>query len=185
MTPGKSISLLAGAGREARGGSLLQPVRALLDARVRVPPRPRARDGAPMIHGRLPWRSSSSARVGLPSPSSWPRAVWMLLFTSLIIAAAILPAAPSASATACRAHHRARHLRGRVRGLHADGAPAVARAQRAVAAVHGPAPAADRQRQGWLGDVQYFFLQWGTSLPSPKADNVQGLAGTLLATPCG
>jgi predicted PurR-regulated permease PerM len=34
--------------------------------------------------------------------------------------------------------------------------------------------------RGWLGDLQYFFGQWGASIPSPKADNVQGLAGSLL-----
>jgi predicted PurR-regulated permease PerM len=34
--------------------------------------------------------------------------------------------------------------------------------------------------KGWLGDLQFFFGQWGASLPAPKADNVQGLAGSLL-----
>jgi predicted PurR-regulated permease PerM len=32
----------------------------------------------------------------------------------------------------------------------------------------------------WLGDVDYWLGQWGASLPSPKADNVQGMAGTVL-----
>jgi predicted PurR-regulated permease PerM len=34
--------------------------------------------------------------------------------------------------------------------------------------------------KGWLGDLQYFFGQWGVATPAPKADNVQGIAGLLL-----
>src|SRR5258707_8114687 len=34
--------------------------------------------------------------------------------------------------------------------------------------------------RGWLGNVDYWLGQWGASLPSPKADKVEGIAGILL-----
>src|SRR5439155_16388071 len=90
---------LAAGRRRPRGArrSLLQPVRPLLDARLRLPPRPRARHGAPVIHGRLPWPLVFQVLGVLLAiafvVATWQ--VWMLLFTALIIAAAILPAARS------------------------------------------------------------------------------------------
>lgn len=107
--------------------------------------------------------------------------VWMLLFTALIIAAAILPAA--------RFGERFRVPRGLT-------VLAVYVAVVAVFALMGRllVPALTEQwhqfmeqlprlidnAKGWLGDIQYFIGQWGADLPSPKADNVQGLAGVLL-----
>src|SRR5439155_179326 len=34
--------------------------------------------------------------------------------------------------------------------------------------------------RGWLGIVDYWLGQWGASLPAPKADKVEGIAGILL-----
>jgi predicted PurR-regulated permease PerM len=34
--------------------------------------------------------------------------------------------------------------------------------------------------RGWLGNVDYWLGQWGASLPSPKSDKVEGIAGILL-----
>ena len=48
MTPGKSITFLVGIGPRGAGGSLLHPVPALLDARLRLPPRSRRHHGAPV-----------------------------------------------------------------------------------------------------------------------------------------
>jgi predicted PurR-regulated permease PerM len=107
--------------------------------------------------------------------------VWLLLFTGLIIAAAILPAA------------RLGERRGIPRGV------VVLLVYVVVAGVFTLMgrllwPALSEQWQqfmeqlpklienarAWLGNLDYWLGQWGASLPAPKADNVQGLAGTLL-----
>jgi len=136
-----------------------------------------------LIQHRLPWPLVFQVLGVLAAVAlivaTWQ--VWMLLFTALIIAAAILPAA--------RLGERYRIPRG----------VTVLVVYVAVAGVFSLmgrllAPALTEQWQqfmdqlprlidnvkGWLGDLQYFFGQWGASLPSPKADNVQGLAGILL-----
>jgi len=107
--------------------------------------------------------------------------VWMLLFTSLIIASAILPAA--------RVGQRFRVPRGfTVLAVYVVAAGVFTLMGRLL----WPAlseqwhqfidqlPRLIDNVKGWLGDVQGFFGQWGVSTPAPKADNVQGLAGILL-----
>ena len=107
--------------------------------------------------------------------------VWMLLFTALIIAAAILPAA--------RAGERYRVPRGIV-------VLAVYIAVAGVFSLMGrllwPAlseqwsqfidqlPRLTQNVRSWLGSLDYWLGQWGASLPSPQADRVEGLAGLLL-----
>ena len=136
-----------------------------------------------LIQNRLPWPLIFQVLGVLAAVAlivaTWQ--VWMLLFTALIIAAAILPAA--------RLGERYRIPRG----------VTVLVVYIAVAGVFSLmgrllAPALTEQYhqfmdqlprlidnvKGWLGDLQFFFGQWGASLPSPKADNVQGLAGSLL-----
>ena len=107
--------------------------------------------------------------------------VWMLLFTALILAAAILPAA------------RLGERRGVPRGLTVLIVYLVvgglftlmgrllwpALSEQWSQFVEQLPRLIDNVR-GWLGDLEYFFGQWGASLPAPKADNVQGLAGVLL-----
>ena len=137
--------------------------------------------------------------TGLPSRLPWPLIlqvlgvaaavwlvlatwqVWMLLFTALIIAAAILPAAHAGEA------HRI------PRGL------VVLSIYISVAAVFSlmgrlPWPALSEQWKqfidqlptlianvrGWFSTLDYWLGQWGASLPSPQADRVEGLAGILL-----
>ena len=136
-----------------------------------------------LVHSRLPWPLVCQVLGVLAAVAlivaTWQ--VWMLLFTALIIAAAILPAA--------RLGERYRIPRG----------VTVLVVYIAVAGVFSLmgrllAPALTEQYhqfmdqlprlidnvKGWLGDLQFFFGQWGASLPAPKADNVQGLAGSLL-----
>jgi predicted PurR-regulated permease PerM len=107
--------------------------------------------------------------------------VWMLLFTALIIAAAILPAAHAGEA------HRI------PRGL------VVLSIYISVAAVFSlvgrllwPAlseewkqfidqlPTLIANVRAWFSTLDYWLGQWGASLPSPQADRVEGLAGILL-----
>jgi predicted PurR-regulated permease PerM len=137
-----------------------------------------------LVNHRLPWPLvlqvlGVMAAVALVV-ATWQ--VWMLLFTALIIAAAILPAA--------RFGERYRVPRGiTVLAVYVAAAGVFALMGRLVV------PALVEQShqfmeqlprlidnvKGWLGDLQYFFGQWGVAdLPSPKADNVQDLAGVLL-----
>jgi putative heme transporter len=104
--------------------------------------------------------------------------VWLLLFTALVIAAAILPAA------------RLSERWGVPRGL------VVLIVYAAVAGVFSLMgrllwPALSEQWaqfvdqlpklidnvRAWIGDLEYWLRQWGASLPSPKTDKVDGLAG--------
>src|SRR5436309_7275011 len=107
--------------------------------------------------------------------------VWMLVFTAFIVAAAILPAA------------RVGERWGVPRGLLVL---AVYIAVAGVFALMGrllwpalseqwthfmdPLPKLVENVRGWLGNVDYWLGQWGASLPSPKADKVEGIAGILL-----
>jgi predicted PurR-regulated permease PerM len=136
-----------------------------------------------LVHHRLPWPLVLQVIAVLAAlafiVATWQ--VWLLVFTSLIIAAAILPAA--------RLGQRYRVPRG----------VTVLLVYILVAAVFTSMgrllwPALSEQWQqfldqlprlidnvrGWIGNVTYFFGQWGASMPSPKSDNVQGIAGLLL-----
>jgi len=137
-----------------------------------------------LVNHRLPWPLVFQALGVLAAVAlvvtTWQ--VWMLLFTALIIAAAVLPAA--------RLGERYRVPRGvTVLGVYVAVAGVFALMGRLVV------PALSEQWhqfieqlprlidnvKAWLGDLQYFIGQWGVAdLPSPKADNVQDLAGVLL-----
>src|SRR3989442_4575978 len=110
-----------------------------------------------------------------------PWQVWILGFVALIIAAAILPAA--------RAGERWHVPRGLVvLGVYVVAAGVVSLVGRLL----GPAaseqwgqfldqlPRLVENVRGWLGIVDYWLGQWGASLPAPKADKVEGIAGILL-----
>ena len=107
--------------------------------------------------------------------------VWVLLFTALIIAAAILPAA------------RAGESRRVPRGLVVLGVyVAVAGVFSLMGRLLWPAlseqwsqfidqlPKLIENVRGWLGSLDYWLGQWGASLPSPQSDKVEGLASLLL-----
>lgn len=134
--------------------------------------------------GRLPWPLvfqviAVIAMVWLVV-KTWQ--IWLLAFTALIVASAILPAA--------RVGERHRVPRG-VTVL------AVYLLVAAVFALMGRLlwPALSQQWsqfmeqlpklidnvRGWLGDLDVWVTQWGASLPAPKAGDIQGLAGTLWA----
>jgi predicted PurR-regulated permease PerM len=137
-----------------------------------------------MIHGRLPWPLVFQLLGVLAAVwllvATWP--VWLLLFTALIIAAAVLPAA--------RAGERYRvpravtvllvyllvagimTLMGRLLwpALSEQWAQFVDQLPRLIDNV-----------KGWVGDLQGFFRGWGATVSTPKADNLQAVAGALLA----
>jgi len=108
--------------------------------------------------------------------------IWLLVFTALIIAAAILPAA--------RVGERYRVPRAvTVLGVYVVAA--------ALASLMGVLlwPALSEQAQqfmrqlpamvenvkGWVGDVDLYLGRWGAELPAPKTENFQELAGALIA----
>jgi predicted PurR-regulated permease PerM len=107
--------------------------------------------------------------------------IWLLAFTALVIAAAILPAA--------RFAERRRVPRGiTVLAVYVAGAGVLALVGRLLW------PALSEQAQqfiehlprlvdnvkGWLGDLRFYIGQWGASLPTPKADNLQGVLAAVL-----
>jgi predicted PurR-regulated permease PerM len=108
--------------------------------------------------------------------------IWVLAFTALIVAAAVLPAA--------RFGERYRVPRG-VTVL------VVYLVVAAVLALMGrllwPAlteqwtqfmeqlPRLVENLRRWLGDLDVVLWRWGAALPQPNPENLQGLAGTLLA----
>jgi predicted PurR-regulated permease PerM len=107
--------------------------------------------------------------------------IWLLFFTALIIAAAILPAA--------RWGERRRVPRGiTVLAVYVGVLGVLALMGRLL----WPAlseqwmqftdqlPKLLENARSWLGRFDYWLAQWGASLPEAKPDNVQGLAGTLL-----
>lgn len=108
--------------------------------------------------------------------ATWP--VWVLVFTSLVIAAAILPAA--------RLGERWRVPRGLVVLIVYA---AVAGVFTLMGRLVWPAlseqwkqfmdqlPKLIENVRGWLGIVDFWLGQWGASLPAPKPDQVEGLAG--------
>jgi predicted PurR-regulated permease PerM len=107
--------------------------------------------------------------------------LWVLLFTALIIAAAILPAA--------RVGERYRVPRGLVvLGVYAAFAGVLSLMGRLLwpalseqwSQFIDQMPKLIENVRGWLGSLDYWLGQWGASLPSPQADRVEGLAGLLL-----
>lgn len=108
--------------------------------------------------------------------------VWVLAFTAVIVAAAILPAA--------RWGERYRIPRGiTVLGVYL----LVAGVLTLMGRLLWPAlkdqweqfmaqlpRLVDNVRQ-WLGDLDVLLWRWGAQLPTPKAEDVQGLVATLLA----
>ena len=137
-----------------------------------------------MTHGRLPWPLvlqvlGVAAAVWLVV-ATWP--VWLLLFTALIIAAAILPAA---------------RLGERYRVPRAVTVLIVYVAAAGIMTLMGRLlwPVLNEQWKqfvdqlprlidnvkDWIGDVQVFFEQWGGTMSVPQADSLQGVAGSVLA----
>ncbi|PYM80551.1 MAG: hypothetical protein DME13_22615, partial [Candidatus Rokuibacteriota bacterium] len=135
------------------------------------------------IPARLPWPIIFQilgvvAAVALVI-ATWQ--VWLLLFTALILAAAILPAA--------RVGERWRVPRGVV-------VLAVYIVVAGVFALMGRLlwPALSEQWtqfmeqlpkllenvRAWLGNIDYWLGQWGASLPSPKGEKADFLAGIVL-----
>jgi len=111
---------------------------------------------------------------------TWP--IWLLAFTALIVAAAILPAA---------------HFGERYRVPRGVTVLVVYLGVAAVLALMGRLlwPALTEQWtqfleqlprlldnvNRWLGRVDVFLLRWGASLPTPKPEDLQTLAGALVA----
>lgn len=108
--------------------------------------------------------------------------IWLLVFTALIIAAAILPAA--------RLGERWRIPRGAtVLGVFVGFAGVLglmgrllwpALKEQGIQFMDQLPGLVENVRQ-WLGDLDIFLVRWGASLPAPKAENLQSIAGTLLA----
>jgi predicted PurR-regulated permease PerM len=137
-----------------------------------------------MIDGRLPWPLvvqvlGVAAAVWL-FVNTWP--VWLLLFTALIVAAAILPAA--------WVGERYRVPRGVTVLLVYL---LVAGVMTLMGRLLWPA-LRDQGRQfmehlprlidnvkGWVGDLQLLFDQWGAAVSAPKYDSLQGVVGSVVA----
>lgn len=116
----------------------------------------------------------------------WTWQIWLLLFTALIVAAAILPAA--------RWGERRRIPRGvTVLAVYAGAAGVLVIMGRLV----WPAlseqwlqfvdqlPKLIGNVRAWLGTLDFWLAQWGASLPQAKSDNVHGWAGALAGTLLG
>jgi predicted PurR-regulated permease PerM len=137
-----------------------------------------------MVDGRLPWpfvvQVLGVAAAVWVFVSTWP--VWLLLFTALIVAAAILPAA--------WVGERYRVPRGvTVLVVYL----AVAGVMTLMGRLLWPAlreqgrqfmeqlPRLIDNVKGWVGDLQLFFDQWGATVSAPKYDSLQGVVGPVLA----
>jgi predicted PurR-regulated permease PerM len=134
--------------------------------------------------GRLPWplvfQVLAVAAAVWVVVNTWQ--IWILVFTALIIAAAILPAA--------RIGERYRVPRGVtvfVVYLLAAGVLAL------VGRLLWPALTEQWQQfmdqlpklvdnvRGWLGNLDVYIGRWGASIPTPQASGVQDVVGTVLA----
>jgi len=137
-----------------------------------------------MIGGRLPWPLvfqvlAVAAAVWL-FLATWP--VWLVVFTALVIAAAILPAARLGER-----HHVPRGVTVLLVYLMAGGIMAL------MARLLWPAlseqwtqfmdqlPRLIDNVRGWLGDVQGLLRQWGGPVSAPKPDDLGSVAGSLLS----
>jgi predicted PurR-regulated permease PerM len=137
-----------------------------------------------MIHGRLPWPLVAQM-LGVAAAvwlfiTTWP--VWLLLFTALIVAAAILPAAwigerfrvPRGVTVLVvyLAVAGVMTLMGRLLwpALREQGRQFMEQLPRLIDNV-----------RGWLGDLQLLFDQWGATVSAPNYDSLQGVVGPLLA----
>ncbi len=108
--------------------------------------------------------------------------VWLLLFTALVLAAAMLPAA--------RLLERYRVPRGvTVLGIYL----VVAAVLSLMGRLLWPA-LSEQGRQfkdqlprmldnvkGWIGDLRLWAEQWGASVPTPKTDSMEGIVGALVS----
>ncbi len=138
-----------------------------------------------MIHGRLPWplvfQLLGVVAVAGLLVATWP--VWLLTFTALIIAAAILPAAGLGE--------RYRVPRGvTVLIVYVVAAgimtlmgrllwPALSEQWKQFV---DQLPRLIDNVKGWVGDVQVFVRQWGGgTVSAPKPDDLQAVAGAVLA----
>jgi predicted PurR-regulated permease PerM len=136
-----------------------------------------------LIHGRLPWplvlQVLAVGAVVWLFIATWP--LWLLVFTALIIAAAILPAA--------RLGERYRIPRGvtvLVVYLLAAGImslmgrllwPALSEQWRQFL---DQLPRLVDNVKSWLGGLQVLLDRWGASLPSPPTEGLDSVARTLL-----
>jgi predicted PurR-regulated permease PerM len=136
-----------------------------------------------MIQGRLPWPLVFQVMAVVAAVwlvvHTWQ--VWLLFFTALILAAAMLPAA--------RLGERHRVPRGVTVLLVYI---AVAGVMTLMGRLLWPAlseqgrqfmeqlPRFIENVKGWVGDLRYFLDQWGATLPAPKTDNLQAVVGTVL-----
>jgi predicted PurR-regulated permease PerM len=136
-----------------------------------------------VIHGRLPWPLVFQVLGVIVAAwlfvATWP--VWLLLFTALIVAAAILPAA--------RLGERYRVPRAvTVLIVYVVAAGILSLMGRLLWPVLSQQwtqlmeqlPRLIDNVKGWFGDVRLLFEQWGATLSAPRADSLQGVAGTLL-----
>jgi predicted PurR-regulated permease PerM len=137
-----------------------------------------------MIHGRLPWPLVFQvlgvlAAVGLVV-ATWE--LWLLAFTALIVAAAILPAARIGERYRVPRSVTVLVVYALVGGVMALMGrllwPALSEQWKQFL---DQLPRLIENVKGWVGDLEYYVGQWGTSLPSPKADNLNLLVGALLA----
>jgi predicted PurR-regulated permease PerM len=136
-----------------------------------------------VIHGRLPWPLVFQVLGVIVAAwlfvATWP--VWLLLFTALIVTAAILPAA--------RLGERYRVPRAvTVLIVYVVAAGILSLMGRLLWPVLSQQwtqlmeqlPRLIDNVKGWFGDVRLLFEQWGATLSAPRADSLQGVAGTLL-----
>lgn len=107
--------------------------------------------------------------------------IWLLIFTALIVAAAILPAA--------RLGERYRVPRGvTVLVVYALFVAVLALVGRLLwpalteqwAQFTEQLPRMIDNVKAWLGGLRVYFEQWGASIPTPKPNDLQGMAGTLV-----
>jgi predicted PurR-regulated permease PerM len=137
-----------------------------------------------VIRDRLPWplvfQLLGVVAVVWLVVQTWP--LWLLAFTAFILAAAILPAA--------RLGERYRVPRGVtvlvVYALAVGLITLMGRLLWPALSEQGrqfmeQLPRLIDNVKGWVGDVRYFFESWGAVLPAPKTDNLQAVAGSLLA----
>ncbi len=133
---------------------------------------------------RLPWPMVIQVLCVLASVwvvmNTWQ--VWLLAFTALIVAAAILPAARFGERRRIPRAVTVLIVYAVVAGIFALMGRLLwpALSEQAKQFVEN-LPKLIENVKVWVGDIEYYLGGWGTSLPSPKSDNVGGMAGTLLA----